>query len=393
MRICVLTTGHPPADDRVYYKELRSLLIRYADLHLAAPGTPEEWEMVDPRAGRISLGSSRSISGRLLAIPRAIWAMMRLQPDVIHFHDYELLLAVPFFRLLTPARLVYDIHEMYPDQVALSDRIPGWMKPLGRFAVWHFERMIARMCHWLITADKPVADSFRHTGVPTDVVYNYPCLELFEPDKDRVAAIRQEREGRLILIYQGSMGIDRGLMQMIEAMVHVVEKYPKGLLLLVGNLNPTLRARVEALVNTLGVGKHVEMTGWVDHRDVVNWVSAADLGLIPFLPVEKYRKNIPVKQFEYMACSLPILAADLPPIRLYLGRSGAGLLYPSGNLGALVAGMKELLAHPAKRAEMAGQGRHAVEEQWNWERMEAVLLSVYDRLSAGMEHGKSIRRG
>lgn len=377
MTVCFLTTGHGPDDDRVYYKELRSLLAACPDIHLAAPGTAEEWAKVDPRVKPVSLGTSRSVGGRLRAIPRAIRAMARLKPDVIHFQDLELLLAVPFLRLLTRARLVYDVHEMYPDQVAMSDRIPGWLKPAGRWFVWHTERLLARLCHRLITADQPVADSFSGTGVPTLVVYNYPRLELFRPDPERVARIRAERPGRTLLVYQGSMGIDRGLLQMVQAMATVRQSHPEALLLLVGNLRPALKARVESLVRELGVENQVETTGWVDHRDVVNWVAACQIGLVPFLPVEKYRKNIPVKQFEYMACGLPVIGADLPPIRRYLEPSGGGVLYPAGDLVALTRAMGALLDDPERRQALGRAGQAAVEARWNWAEMEKVLVGCY----------------
>ncbi|MCB9472476.1 MAG: glycosyltransferase family 4 protein [Candidatus Delongbacteria bacterium] len=390
MRLCVLTTGHGPADDRVYYKEVLSLLKRPDELWLAAPGTAEEWAKVDERVQRISLGAARGVGGRLRAIPRAIARMRALRPDVIHFHDYELLLAVPFLRLLTRARLVYDAHEMYPDQVQLSDRIPNWLKPFGTWLVHHFERGMVRLCHAIITADQPVADSFAATGVPCEVIYNFPRLELFVPDPERVDQIRAERSGRRLLIYQGSMGIDRGLLQMIESMDAVRRTHPETLLLLVGNLRPALRTNVDRLIAELGLKDHVECVGWVAHSDVVNWIAAADLGLVPFLPVEKYRKNIPVKQFEYMACQLPVIGADLPPIRRFLDTSAAGVLYPAGDRPALQECLLNVLADPSGMTRMGKAGRKAVEEHWNWDRMEVVLLDLYREILSSAAGNQSI---
>jgi glycosyltransferase involved in cell wall biosynthesis len=192
-----------------------------------------------------------------------------------------------------------------------------------------------------------------------------------------VAELRAARPGRTLLIYQGSMGIDRGLLQMIEAMDTVRRSHPEALLLLVGNLRPALKARVDQRIAELGVQDHVETTGWVDHRDVVNWVASAHIGLVPFLPVEKYRKNIPVKQFEYMACGLPVIGADLPPIRRYLQPSGGGVLYPAGDQQALDAAILELLADPARSTAMGEAGRESVNGNWNWAEMEKVLLSCY----------------
>ncbi len=382
MKVCVLTTGHTPDDDRVYYKQLRSLLDLPCEFHLAAPGGPEAFAGLDERVRPLPLGPGAGLAGRLRLLPRALKAMRELRPDVIHFHDYEAILLVPWLRRIPGVRLVYDSHEMYPDMVLLSERIPRPLRPPVASVVRSIELAMARRCAHVITADGPVARYLEKSGTPASVVYNYPNLELFRPDPERIRQIRSERGDRPLLIYQGSMGIDRGLLQMVEAMKGLSRSHPAARLLLVGNLRPALRQRVYEAVARQGLEDHVECTGWVDHRDIVNWVGAASIGLIPFLPVEKYKKNIPIKQFEYMACGLPIVAADLPPIRRYVGEAECGILYPSGDVNALEAGIARLLDDAPERERMARAGRAAVEGKWNWSEMEEVLRGVYRELDS-----------
>jgi glycosyltransferase involved in cell wall biosynthesis len=106
------------------------------------------------------------------------------------------------------------------------------------------------------------------------------------------------------------------------------------------------------------------------------------LGLVPLQPTEKYMRNIPIKVFEYMACGLPVLGADLPPIARYIEESGAGRVYDSTSVESLAANVLDMLANEAELARMSKNGLRAVRERWNWERMEARLLEAYDELDA-----------
>jgi glycosyltransferase involved in cell wall biosynthesis len=107
---------------------------------------------------------------------------------------------------------------------------------------------------------------------------------------------------------------------------------------------------------------------------------AASIGLVAFRAVSNHQMIIPTKLFEYMGCALPVVAADLPPIRSYVTAANCGLLVPPEQPEAFVAAIEYLLDHPAEACQMGQNGRQAVLTTYNWQPEEQKLLALYQRL-------------
>lgn len=382
MKIVVLTTAHRPNDDRIYYKEILGLRTRYPEIHVVAPVRPGEAFDLGPGVVLHSVARRRGLAGRLWTVLAAAAKVVRLKPDVCHFHDLEFVLAVPWLRLFRRTRFVYDVHEVYPESMLISPRIPAALRPAVARTVDLVEKFCARFCAYVVTADEPNSASFARTGVPTATIFNYPRLALFQVAPERVAELRRAYPGRRILVYQGTMAANRGLFHMLDGMRLLKETEPEALLLLVGLKDDTLRAQAEEQIRRDGLGDHVAILPWVPHEDVAAYVALADVGLAPLQPNPKFNKNIPLKVFEYMACGVPVLAADLPAIAHFIADSGAGVLYDSTDAAAFAREAQRLLRDAAGREAMARAGRAAVATRWNWDEMEKRLLQVYAELEA-----------
>lgn len=382
MKIVVLTTAHRPNDDRIYYKEILGLRTRYPEILVVAPVRPGEIFDLGPGVVLHPVARRRGLAGRLWTVLAAAANVVRLKPDVCHFHDLEFVLAVPWLRLLSRTRFVYDVHEVYPESMLISPRLPAALRPAVARAVALAEKFCARFCAYVVTADEPNSASFIRTGVPTATVFNYPRLALFQVAPERVAELRRAYPGRRILVYQGTMARNRGLFHMLAGMRLLKDAVPEALLLLVGLKAGELRTEAEEQIRRDGLGGHVAILPWVPHEDVPAYVALADVGLAPLQPNPKFNKNIPLKVFEYMACGVPVLAADLPAIAHFIADSGAGVLYDSTDAAAFAREAQRLLRDSAGREAMARAGRAAVETRWNWNEMEKRLLQVYAELEA-----------
>jgi len=178
------------------------------------------------------------------------------------------------------------------------------------------------------------------------------------------------------------MSEERGLFHMIRALPKILSRRSDCRLLLIGLNDADLRSEAETLADRLGVRHALDVVAWVPHPELHGYLERSKIGLIPWLPVDKHKRNIPIKLFEYMACGLPVLAADLPSIRPYIEESGAGLLYDSTSPEALAEGVIKMLSDNETLRQMGENGRRAVREKWNWDKMEARLFEAYDELDA-----------
>ncbi len=382
MKVAVVTTRHGAQDDRIYFKQALSLAKRMG-VAVIAPDDGEELQW-PPSIQYVPIPRRRSPLGRLLSLVEATLAARRQAADICHFHDLDLVLAVPLLKLFTGARLIFDSHEAYPEQFLMRPGIPRLMRTAVARLVNAMEKGLAKGCDHIIAADDPTRRSFEPTGVPATTVFNYPPLEVFEADAHQLQEERARYADRLPIIYQGTVSPARGLFHMIDALPMLQAAEPGILLRIVGLRDRTLRKIARQRAEDAGVAGNLEIVDWLPHLEIAYSMKSSLIGLVPWQPEEKHKRNIPIKVFEYMACGLPMVAADLPSIARYINDSGAGVLYDSTQPDELARCVLELLHDPERRRRMGEAGLRAVRERWNWGEMEKVLFDVYRSLGMGL---------
>lgn len=379
MNICVVTTRHAAKDDRIYYKEVLSLAKRCDEITLIAPSDGDRDFTFHPHVRFAPLKKRRGFLGRCLMVADALNLLMKLRPDVCSFHDYDLAVVLPFARAALRAKLVYDVHEFYP-LAALPRSLPAVIRRPIRVLVAHLEEAAARRCALVTPVVDPLTTRFRTAGCHAVTIFNYVRQGEIEFDPQRQHQMLDRYRDRKVIIYQGCISPERGLFQMISAM-RILKRHDAGIvLLLVGAVSETLANQVNTQVTEFNLAGCIEHVSWVEHTSIFDYISVAKIGLIPFLPVGQYPQVLPIKLFEYMACGVPVLAADLAAIRPYIEESAAGLLYDSESPAALAEAVLRMLASEEVLRQMGENGRKAVREKWNWGRMEERLLQAYSEL-------------
>jgi glycosyltransferase involved in cell wall biosynthesis len=132
---------------------------------------------------------------------------------------------------------------------------------------------------------------------------------------------------------------------------------------------------------TAGLESQVEMVGWVPFDQVPARLASADVALAVLQPIERYAVALPVKLFEYMACSLPVIISDFPANRAVVAGADCGILVDPSDVDAVAAAMAGLIADPTEARRLGANGRRAFEVQYNWQALEPKLLALYYELS------------
>jgi glycosyltransferase involved in cell wall biosynthesis len=380
MKVAIITTRHGAQDDRIFYKQALSLAKRL-DVTLIAPDDGEalNWPAsIDFCPIRRRVG----VFGRLLSIFEATRKVRRGNPDFCHLHDLDLALAIPLIRILTRSKIIYDSHEVFTrDDLILNGRFNSRAGRLIAALVERIEKRLVSLAHHVVTAVDTNGHAYGGIGTPLTAIFNFPPVSVFETDADALESESKKYCDCLPIVYQGSMSENRGLFHMLDAVSLAKEQEPRLLLRLIGTMDDDLRATTEARIEELGLAGNVEIEGWLPHNEIALALKTSLIGLVPLQPNEKFNRSLPIKLLEYMACGIPVVAAQLPLIAAYVDDSGAGVLYDSTRPGELAQCVLDLLADPERAQEMGVNGRRAVRDRWNWERMEEILFSVYDSLS------------
>ena len=89
----------------------------------------------------------------------------------------------------------------------------------------------------------------------------------------------------------------------------------------------------------------------------------------------------PLKVFEYMAMSLPVVTVDVPPLNTIARHEREGLLYPPGDVDLLAAHIRRLMEDAALRERLGAQGRERVVAHYSWQAHCAALDGILEKIT------------
>lgn len=363
-KVCHFTSVHPAYDTRIFYKECCSLAIAGYDTVLIAP------DCIDTTKNGVNIkGVSNIKGGRIKRFIFTAWRTYKkaiaTNSDIYHFHDPELL---PYGLLLKwrGKAVIYDVHEDVPEDILTKDWIPFFARKLIAVVFKSFENWAAKHMSYVITATPFIRDRFLRLRCNALVVHNYPILnELFLPEWSR-----KERA----VCYVGGISDIRGVFEMIEAIGRTDAK-----LLLAGQFSPINQDQRDKASLLSGWGK-VEELGYLNRDGVKQTLARAMAGLVILHPVINHIDSLPVKMFEYMAAGIPVIASNFPLWREIIERNNCGICVNPLDSAEIAAAITWICDHPMEAKVMGENGRHAVVEQYNWEREKETLLQIYKSL-------------
>lgn len=375
MKICILTTGHQALDNRIFYKQALSLKKKYADITLIVPD--ERAEYTEQGIKIIGVPRANSLYGRFKLGDTVVAKAIEVQADVYHFHDYELIFKVGKIKKALPnCKLVYDVHEHYPDMMRMSKKVPKLLRPLATFIVDKSELFLAPKFDQIITADDAVRERFN----------KHPYVEILYNFSDFIPEEKPEIEKEYDVIYQGGITLERGAFNLVQAIHLLRDKYPQIKLVFVGPFNdPEGRELVYNYIEENHLSGNVLFVGRIPHLEVEDYIRKSKIGAVTLMPVPKYYKNIPIKQFEYMSCGIPVVGSDLPPIKRFLTAYNSGIVVDPTKPEEIAKAFNILLSDPRLCKEMGENGLQAVREEYNWGKMEERLYKIYSRLESEQE--------
>jgi glycosyltransferase involved in cell wall biosynthesis len=294
---------------------------------------------------------------------------------VIHIHnppDFLILAAVT--PRLFGTRVVFDIHDLSPELFAMRFE-ENRIRPIADSTLRLIERLATRFASAVVTVHDPYRRALEARSVPPDkitVVLNSLDERLLPTAVDAV----EERDFRVV--YHGSITPHYGVPLLVEAVARAAREVPNMYLEIYGDGDDLSEVRCRAA--KLEISNRVKASGRVlPHRDVLERVHGASVGVVCNLPIELNQAALPSKLFEYVALGIPVVSADLPAIREYFSPDEV-LFFRAGDAHALATALREVATHPeAARMRAAAARRRYEEYRWqaNAERYAALLERLF----------------
>lgn len=173
--------------------------------------------------------------------------------------------------------------------------------------------------------------------------------------------------------FVGTLKPWHGVEILLEAFGLLRNNAPEARLCLIGD-GPE-RSRLEARVAAAGIVDHVEFTGAIPPEMIPARLAALEVAVAPYPALENFYFS-PLKVYEYMAASLPVVASDLGQLGGLIRHGVDGWLVPAGDPRALAQALGLLHADPALRNRLGAEARATILRGHTWDHVVDRILRI-----------------
>ena len=320
------------------------------------------------------LGFFREYASALFGEFWLAWkAWRRHRFKIIHLcnpPDLLFLVALPF-KLLCGVKIIYDVHDIWPEMFEAKFPNRGVFYWLVRLA----ERLTYACADVVIATNQSVEETAVQRGGmdPGDVFVVRTAPAIAKADYAPDPALKK---GRTFLIgYVGVMGDADGVSYLIDAASHIVHQMGRrDVQFLLMGTGPE-HANLVAQRDRLGLRECVELPGRVSNEALFTALATMDVG-VSCDPINTYNDHCTMnKVLEYMTFAKPQVLFDLKEGRASAG--DAAVYVPENSAAKLGEAIVQLLDDPAERERMGRLGEERLRTQLNWERSVEQLLKAY----------------
>jgi alpha-maltose-1-phosphate synthase len=304
--------------------------------------------------------------------------------DLAHSHTWYANMAGHLAKVLHGVPHVVTAHSLEPRRPWKAEQLGGGY----RLSSW-----VERTAYE--AADAVIAVS---AGMRRDVLECYPALDparvhvvhngidsaFYHPDSERTAVHTAGVDpDRPSVVFIGRITRQKGLAHLVAA-AHRIDRAAQIVLCAGAPDTPEIAAEIESAVAELRAARPgvVWVRGMLPATDVRQLLSAATVFVCPSV-----YEPLGIVNLEAMACGTAVVASDVGGIPEVVGHGRTGLLvhFDEQAVEAFRTGLadavNELLADPARAAEMGAAGRARAAEEFSWQRAAERTVEIYRELA------------
>lgn len=310
-------------------------------------------------------------------ILKFIWNGLKTSCDYVHCHDADTLPIGVGIKLFSFKKLIYDTHEL-----ATRMNKPKYHEVI--FTI--IEKSMFRFCDIIISANDSRIEVMKRL-YPKELedkrivsISNFPEISELNHNEIR-KTYRGEyrlRKDEIVFLYQGGLGEDYGITEIIEAVNLLKNKEKIKLFILGGGY---YLAKLENQVKKLNLEKIVIFTDYVKKEEVIKYGAMTDVGLVAYKNTCLNRYYCaPNKLYEYMLAKCAVLGPNFPGMIKDIEGNDIGKTCDFSNPDDIAEKLNWFLENKEMVEEMKQKAYILVIERYNWENEAKKLYELYEKL-------------
>lgn len=374
-RISLLTSGHPPFDERIFWKFAKSF--NDADFKTSIFFSTQNINTVVDEI--MIKGFNGNVLPRESRIVNFFTLLESFEPDLIICSEMlPVFAAIRYKKIKSDLKIILDVTEWYPENVAFKFKgIKRWLKYLQLLLPYIY--VLQKVDHIIIGEQnkKQRYDILALRKAKTIVGY-FPVLKYFKYKKPDLV------KAEITFGYAGVLTFERGIINLLRISNSVTQKYSnkKFKLLILGKFTYENEEKEFHQLMTKYNSVEVEFAGWNDYDKMSSVIERMD---ICFDLRERnfiYSNSLPIKIFEYMACGKPFIYSDIKAIKDEIEVNEHGFLVNPDNDSEVIKAIETYLQNPELATKHSENSRRLVEEENNWERESEKLIKLVSNVLA-----------
>ncbi len=258
----------------------------------------------------------------------------------------------------------------------------------GSEVVSNIERHGAKAADLIVTVSYAMKDELIKLGFPTEkiqVCYNGVDPQKYNPENvnsEDIKKIRESygiKEDEPMILFVGRLVGVKGVDKLIMAMPHVLQKYPKAKLVVVGVGD--LQEYLTNLVKIMRLHDIVKLNfNFISEEERILHYAACDVAVFPSL-----YEPFGIVALEAMSMERPVVvgAAGVSGMReivICRGEDQCGFHIDPSNPSDIAWGINSALENPEKRKRLGKNGRKRVLEEFTWDKIAERTIELYEQI-------------
>lgn len=277
-----------------------------------------------------------------------------------------------FLKMIHPkSKFIFEVRDLWPDAAIemgeLTNRI------MIKFS-YKLENSLYRNADHIVAVTKSFKQEIIKKGFAENkisVIRNGSDLSFKNVKVSEKLRMQFNKANNFIVIYAGNLGIAQNLITLLKAAEKLLND--NILFILIGTGVEESLLKKYAKEHNLN---NVEFTGEIPKKDVSQFMSLADFGIIPLKNINVFRRTIPSKLFDYMSANLPVLLGVKGEAEEILDESKAGISFEPDNVDDLVEKINKVMNNRSIVNIYKQNGRKFVEDNFDRRKQASVLEGI-----------------
>ncbi len=262
--------------------------------------------------------------------------------------------AALFLSAIKRIPMVFEVRDLWPESAVALGELTN---PRAISLATRLEQACYHKAVKVVVVTRGIYDRLAQRGIPTDklcFVPNGANTDLFFFSSVGRERVRRELglEQKFIAIYAGIHGLAQGLETILDA-ARELQLFPDIHILLIGD-GPK-KAEIQSLASSYNL-PNLTLMPEKPREQIPDYLSAADVAIIPLKKAEIFKGALPSKIFDAWACKRPVLLSIEGEAREVVENVQGGIFIPPEDAKKMAEALLSLRDSPSERKTMGENG-------------------------------------